>query len=205
MSITHGTHSLYLHSFCIAQHNRLDSRCNCSYIITNPKPQLKWFFHHLFTLKWFQTCMIFLLNIKNIFWRLLVTKHLLVPIEYHSTGKTLWRSMGKLFGYQQSSHISSFVFSRNSYRFGTTRGWANDDRIVIIGWTCVNTGFWSEHETARAESLYTTAVWAAETVQSNQSELHSMEELSDRRLVVIPFTLTADLPDLTSAIKITHL
>ncbi len=33
--------------------------------------------------------------------------------------------------------ISSFVFGRtkNSYRFGTTWGWVNDDRIFIFGWT----------------------------------------------------------------------
>ncbi len=59
----------------------------------------------------------------------------------------------KLFGYQHSSkyHLLCLTEERNSYRFGATWGWVNDDRIFIFGWVlyfsiytmvCLNTGFW---------------------------------------------------------------
>ncbi len=41
-----------------------------------------------------------------------------------------------LFGYQQySKYILCSAEERNSYRFGTTRGWINDDRIYIFVYT----------------------------------------------------------------------
>ncbi len=43
----------------------------------------------------------------------------------------------KQLGYKLSSKYLPLCSAeqRNSYRFGTTRGWVNDDRIFIFGWT----------------------------------------------------------------------
>jgi len=43
----------------------------------------------------------------------------------------------QLFGYQHSSKylLLCSIEGGNSYRFGTTWGWENNDRIFIFGWT----------------------------------------------------------------------
>ncbi len=63
---------------------------------------------------------------KNIFWRMLVNKQLMVAIDFHCMEqKMLWKSMAT---------VNCLVTNRR-YRFRTTWGWVNYDRIFIFGWT----------------------------------------------------------------------
>jgi len=67
---------------------------------------------------------------QKIFLRIQVTKQLTGPTDFHSIGKKiLYKSMG----------LSTFfkiplcsAEERNSYSFGRTWGWRNDDRIFIL-------------------------------------------------------------------------
>ncbi len=69
---------------------------------------------------------------------MLITKQLLVRTDSHSMEKNTKEVNGdqKLFVYP---HYSKYLLlcsaeERNSYRFGTTLGWVNDDSIFIFGW-----------------------------------------------------------------------
>jgi len=66
----------------------------------------------------------------------LVTKQFNDPIDFHSIiFFILW--MHQLFGYPYPSKYFLFCSGEeiNSYRFGTTWVWENDDRLLIFGWT----------------------------------------------------------------------
>ncbi len=72
---------------------------------------------------------------KKIFWR---TKQLLVAIDFHRERNTMEVNGDlQLFDYQLSSKylLLCSALERHSYRFGTTRGWVNDDTFLIFGWT----------------------------------------------------------------------
>jgi len=94
--------------------------------------------HHLLTLKWFQTCMSFflLLNtkeniLKNVGNRTVDCNHWL-PLIFFPTMEG--NGVHQLFNCQHSSKylLLCSTEERNSYRFGTTWGWVNDDRILIF-------------------------------------------------------------------------
>ncbi len=76
---------------------------------------------------------------RKIFWRKFVTRLFWGTIDLHST-------KNKYYGSQCAPELLCFLHSseylplcsaeqRHSYRFGTTWGWVNDDRIFIFGWT----------------------------------------------------------------------
>jgi len=81
---------------------------------------------HLLTLKLFQTCL-------NRFLLLSTNKDILKNVS-NQTVDGLWKSR---VGYPHSSKyvILCSAEERNSYRFGTTWVWVNDDIIFILGWT----------------------------------------------------------------------
>ncbi len=56
---------------------------------------------------------------------MLVIKHLMVPIDFHN----MYFPTMEVNGDQQQ------FASSNVYRFATTWGWVNDDKIYIFGWT----------------------------------------------------------------------
>ncbi len=69
---------------------------------------------------------------EKIFWRMLVTKQMTFIIWKKNTMKV--NGYCQLFGYQHSSKYRLLCSAEeiNSYRFGTTWGWVNDDRIFIF-------------------------------------------------------------------------
>ncbi len=76
---------------------------------------------------------------RKIFWRMWETEQFWGTIDFHSI---LFPTMEvncspKQPGYKLSSEYLPLCSAeqRNSYRFGTTWGWVNDDRIFIFGWT----------------------------------------------------------------------
>jgi len=95
------------------------------------------FCHHLLILKMLQTCMSFCL--------LLNTKEDIVKndwnfgtIDFHSIFFLLWNyGAKKLFGSHCSSKYLLLCSAEdiNSYRFATSWGLVNDDRILIFGWS----------------------------------------------------------------------
>ncbi len=100
------------------------------------------FCHHLLTLKYFQTCMnvFVLLNTKG--------RYSEECGKQSSSGAPLTfivfffptmevNCAPKQPGYKLSSKYLPLCLAeqRNSYRFGTTSGWVNYDRIFIFGWT----------------------------------------------------------------------
>jgi len=96
------------------------------------------FCYYLLILKLLQTCMSFflLLNtkedvLKNDLNQTVVWHHWLPSRKK----KILWKSME--FGSNRSSKYLRLCSAeeRNSYRFATTWGWVNDDRIFIFGWS----------------------------------------------------------------------
>ncbi len=74
---------------------------------------------------------------------MLVTKQLLVNIDFHLILLFFIFLSMEVNGYQQLfgySHFSKYLLlcsaeERCSYRFGTSLGWENDDRIFIFWWT----------------------------------------------------------------------
>ncbi len=76
---------------------------------------------------------------KKIFWRMWETEQFCGTIDFHSIFFSYMKVNGapKQPGYKLSSEYLPLCLAeqRNSYRFGTTWGWVNDDRIFIFGWT----------------------------------------------------------------------
>ncbi len=76
---------------------------------------------------------------RKIFWRMRETEQFWGIIDYHSIFSPTMEVNGapKQPGYKLSSKYLPLcsVEQRNSYGFGTTWGWVNDDRKFIFGWT----------------------------------------------------------------------
>ncbi len=76
---------------------------------------------------------------RKIFWRMWETEQFWGTIDFHSIFFPTMEVNGapKQPGYKLSSKYLPLCSAeqRNSYRFGTTWGWVNDDRIFIFGWT----------------------------------------------------------------------
>ncbi len=70
---------------------------------------------------------------------MLETEQFLGTIDFHSIFFPTMEVNGapKQPGYKLSSKYLPLCSAeqRNSYKFGTTWGWVNDDRILIFGWT----------------------------------------------------------------------
>ncbi len=114
--------------------------------LTEPHLNCKWRFkgiihshcHHLPTLHLFWTCMSFFFCSaqKKIFWRMLVTKQLMVAIDFHGIFSILGSQwLPSTVWLPAFFKISSFALNniRHSYRLGMTWGRENDDRIVFLG------------------------------------------------------------------------
>ncbi len=77
---------------------------------------------------------------RNIFWRKFVTRLFWGTIDFHSREKKNTMEVNgapELLCFPHSSEYLPLCSAeqRHSYRFGTTWGWVNDDRIYIFGWT----------------------------------------------------------------------
>ncbi len=76
---------------------------------------------------------------RKIFWRKFVTRLFWGTIDFHSRKKNTMEVNGapELLCFPHSSEYLPLCSAeqRHSYRFGTTWGWVNDDRIFIFGWT----------------------------------------------------------------------
>ncbi len=76
---------------------------------------------------------------RKIFWRKFVTRLFWGTIHFHSRKKNTMEVNGapELLCFPHSSEYLPLCSAeqRHSYRFGTTWGWENDDRIFIFGWT----------------------------------------------------------------------
>ncbi len=76
---------------------------------------------------------------RKIFWRMWETEQFWGTIDFHSIFFPTMEVNGapKQPGYKLSSKYLPLCSAeqRNAYRFGTTWGWVNDDRIFIFGWT----------------------------------------------------------------------
>ncbi len=76
---------------------------------------------------------------RKIFLRKFVTRLFWGTIDFHSRKKITMEVNGapELLCFPQSSEYLPLCSAeqRHSYRFGTTWGWVNDDRIFIFGWT----------------------------------------------------------------------
>ncbi len=87
---------------------------------------------------------------RKIFWRMWETEQFWGTIDFHSIFFPTMEVNGapKQPGYKLSSKYLPLCLAeqRNSYRFGTTWGWVNDDRIFIFGWTIpltlIKISFW---------------------------------------------------------------
>jgi len=67
-----------------------------------------------------------------------VTRQLMDTIDFHIRKRNTMEVNGvhQLFGFLTFFKMFSYVFSRRkNYRFETTWGWVNDDRIFILKWT----------------------------------------------------------------------
>ncbi len=76
---------------------------------------------------------------RKIFWRMWETEQFWGTTDFHSIFFPTMEVNGALKqpGYKLSSKYLPLCSAeqRHSYRFGTTWGWVNDDRIFIFGWT----------------------------------------------------------------------
>ncbi len=76
---------------------------------------------------------------RKIFWRMWETEQVWGTIDFHSIFFPTMEVNGapKQPGYKLSSKYLPLCSAeqRNSYRFGTTWEWVNDDIIFIFGWT----------------------------------------------------------------------
>ncbi len=76
---------------------------------------------------------------RKIFWRKFVTRLFWGTIDFHSRKTNTMQVNGapELLCFPHSSEYLPLCSAeqRHSYRFGTTWGWVNDDRIFIFGWT----------------------------------------------------------------------
>jgi len=74
-------------------------------------------------------------TLGKIFWRMSATRQLMDPIDFHR--KMEVNGVYQLFGYKHSLKYLLLwsAEERNVYRFETTWGWVNDDRIFIFKWT----------------------------------------------------------------------
>ncbi len=101
----------------------------------------KWkFWHHLHLLSSFKSVWVslFCRTQGKIFWRKFVTRLFWGTIDFHSRKKNTIEVNGapELLCFPHSSEYLPLCSAeqRNSYRFETTWGWVNDDRIFIFGW-----------------------------------------------------------------------
>ncbi len=85
---------------------------------------------------------------RKIFWRMWETEQFWGTIDFHSNFFSTMEVNGapKQPDYKLSSKYLPLCSAeqRHSYRFGTTWGWVNDDRIFIFGWT-IPLRFWLCH------------------------------------------------------------
>ncbi len=77
---------------------------------------------------------------RKIFWRMRETEQFWGTIDFHIILFSYTMEVNgapKQPGYKLSSKYLPLCSAeqRHSYRFGTTWGWVNDDRIFIFGWT----------------------------------------------------------------------
>ncbi len=76
---------------------------------------------------------------REIFWRKFATRLFWGTIDFHSRKKNTMEVNGapELLCFPHSSEYLPLCSAEqtNSYRFGTTWGWVNDDTIFIFGWT----------------------------------------------------------------------
>ncbi len=75
---------------------------------------------------------------RKTFWRMWETEQFWGTIDFHSFFFPMdVNGAPKQPGYKLSSEYLPLCSAeqRHSYRFGTTWGWVNDDRIFIFGWT----------------------------------------------------------------------
>ncbi len=76
---------------------------------------------------------------RKIFWRMWESEQFWGTIDFHSIFFPTMEVNGapKQPGYKRSSKYLPLCSAeqRNWYRFGSTWGWVNDDRIFIFGWT----------------------------------------------------------------------
>ncbi len=76
---------------------------------------------------------------RKLFWRMWETEQFWGTIDFHSIFFPTIEVNGapKQPGYKLSSKYLPLCSAEqtHSYRFGTTWGWVNDDRIFIFGWT----------------------------------------------------------------------
>ncbi len=75
---------------------------------------------------------------RKVFWKMWETEQFWGTIDFHSIFFPTMEVNGapKQPGYKLSSEYPlCSAEQRHSYRFGTTWGWVNDDRIFIFGWT----------------------------------------------------------------------
>ncbi len=95
---------------------------------------------------------------RTIFWRMWETEQFWGTIDFHSIFFPPMEVNGapKQPGYKLSSKYLPLCLAEhiNSYRFGTTWGWVNDDRIFIFGWTIPLSGQW-KHNLQKSSLLST--------------------------------------------------
>lgn len=74
-------------------------------------------------------CLLTAMSLKPV-WLFSSVEHKIWYFKCLSVSHLQWKSMvtKTIFGYQ-------YFLRRNSYKFGMTWGWVNDDRTVIFGWT----------------------------------------------------------------------
>ncbi len=105
---------------------------------------------------------------RKIFWRKFVTRLFWGTIDLHSREKNTMEINGapELLCFPHSSEYLPLCSAeqRHSYRFGTTWGWVNDDRIFIFGWTVplihILIYIWFTSENCEEKSLLLTAfIW----------------------------------------------
>ncbi len=84
-------------------------------------------------------CLFFCWTQRKIFWKMWETEQFWGTIDFHSIFFPTMEVNGapKQPGYKLSSKYLPLCSAeqRNSYRFGTTWGWVNDDWIFIFRWT----------------------------------------------------------------------
>ncbi len=115
---------------------------------------------------------------RKIFWRMWETELFWGTIDFHSIFYPTMKVNGapKQPAYKLSSKYLPLCSAkqRNSYRFGTTWGWVNDDRIVIFEWIIpfIMRKLWadfSKYQTFRAKaapcwrSTYTVAMFTQQS------------------------------------------